>query len=200
MIRRRFTNIRFLRPSTAILAVLLMVAGGVAFALLHSQAKLTGNSIHTDTAALDISQNDTNYGPSTAGYDFSGIIPGSQPSQTEHFLLKNIGSSPLALSLAATSAPSNPSNVDLNKVHVIVTPYSTDTYMPGTPQSFTLQSLIDSDASGGLPVDYPALLSIGQKEEFNIQISMDADAADGSNASLSNIDLGFSGTAQSDSE
>ena len=68
--------------------------------------------------------------------------------------------------------------------------------MPGTPQSFPLQSLIDADAAGGLAVDYPSSLAPGSKEEFNIQVSMDADAVSGSSAALSNIDLEFTGAAQ----
>ena len=196
MIRRRFKNIKVFRPSIGTVAALLIVAGGVAFALLQSQAKLTGNSIHTASAGLAISQNDSNYGPNTTGYDFFGIIPGSQVSQTEHFLLKNTGSAPLSLKAAASGTPSNPSGADLDKVHVILTPYQTGTSMPGTPQSFSLQSLIDADAAGGLAVDYPSSLAPGSKEEFNIQVSMDADAVSGSSAALSNIDLEFTGAAQ----
>lgn len=196
MFRRRFKNIKAFRPSIGTVAALLIVAGGVAFALLQSQAKLTGNAIHTASAGLAISQNDTNYGPYTTGYDFSGIIPGSQASQTEHFLLKNTGSAPLKLKVAAAGTLSNPSNIELNKVSVLLTPYNNTTFMPGTPQSFPLQSLIDSDAAGGLSVDYPGTLNPGSKEEFNIQISMDADAAAGSSATLSNIDLEFTGEAQ----
>ncbi len=196
MFRRRSKNIKAWKPSVGTVAALLIVAGGVAFALLQSQAKLTGNSIHTASTGLAISQNDTNYGTSTTGYDFSGIIPGSQASQTEHFLLKNTGSAPLKLKVAVTGAPSNPSSIDLGKVTVIITPYSTATFMPGTPQSFPLQSLIDADAYGGLSVDYPSSLAPGSKEEFNIQVSMDADSVSGSSAALSGIDLGFTGVAQ----
>jgi len=95
------------------------------------------------------------------------------------------------MSLAST--PANPGNVDLNKVSVILTPYSTTTFMPGTPQTFTLQSLLD--ANGGTPISYPASLLAGSKEEFNIQIAMDGDAASGSSVNLSNIDLAFTGSA-----
>jgi hypothetical protein len=196
MFRRRFKNIKALRPSAGTVAALLIVAGGMAFALLQSQARLTGNSIHTASAGLVISQNDTNYGPNTTGYDFSGVIPGSQASQTEHLFLKNTGSAPLSFRLASTGIASNPSGADLDKVHVILTPYQTGTSMPGTQQSFSLQSLIDADAAGGLAVDYPSSLAPGSKEEFNIQIAMDADAISGSGAALSGIDLGFTGSAQ----
>lgn len=177
------------------LAAAMLLLGGVAFALLQSQANLTGNSISTGSAHLLISQNDTNYGPSTSGYAFAGIIPGSQASQTEHFLLKNTGSAPLSLKMNLNSAPTNPDGVDLSKVHIILTPYSTVTYMPGTPQDFTLQSLLDAGPAG-IAVDYPDPLPSSTKEEFNIQMSMDDDAVNGtSSASLSSVDLGFIGDA-----
>lgn len=186
------------RPSVAVAAALMVAAGGVAFALLQSQAKLTGNTIQTDSAGLYISQNDTGYSPSVSGYTFAHIIPGSRASQTEHFLLKNTGSAPLALRLSVPSAPGNPGGADLGKVNVVITPYDTGTFMPGTPQSFSLQSLIDADAAGGLSVDYPAALDPGSKEEFNIQVSMDSDAVSGSGATLSNLDLAFTGVAAAD--
>ena len=178
------------------LTVLALAVGGVAFALLMTQATLTGNSISTESANMVISQNDSNYGPSTSGYAFAGIIPGSQASQTEHFLLKNVGNAPLALKMNLTSAPSNPAGADLAKIHVILTPYSTTTFMPATPQDFTLQSLLDAGPEG-VAVDYPNPLAASSKEEFNVQMSMDADAVSGTSASLSNIDLGFIGTAVS---
>lgn len=176
---------------TAVLAV-----GSVAFALLQSQATLTGNSISTGTANLLISQNDTNYGQTTSGYAFTGIIPGSQPSQTEHFMLKNVGDASLSLKLSLASPPSNPDDADLDKVHVILTPYSTTTFMPGTPQTFSLQSLLTAGAPG-VAVDYPDPLSAGSKEEFNVQMDMDGDAVNGHSASLSGIDLALTGVAVS---
>lgn len=195
MVRPKFAKLKISKRSAVLIAAAAVITGGVAFALLQSQAKLTGNSIQTGTTGLLISQNDSNYNTSTTGYPFAGIIPGVQTSQTEHFFLKNTGSTPLALKLSDTSVPANPANVDLSKVNVIITPYSLTTFMPGTPQSFSLQSLVDADVSGGLDIDYPAALAPGAKEEFNIQVSMDSDAVSGSGASLSNIDLSLTGVA-----
>jgi hypothetical protein len=196
-IPRNFDNLKKLRlrrPSLLTALAIVLTTGGVAFALLQSRTTLTGNSIQTATTGLLISRNDTNYSNTAAGYAFTGIIPGSRASQTEHFMLKNTGSSPLALKLGVAAAPDNPAGVDLAKVHVILTPYSLDTYMPGTPQDFTLQSLIDS-GEDGLPIDYPSPLAVGTKEEFNVQVDMDADAVDGSGASLSQLDLALTGAA-----
>jgi hypothetical protein len=195
MKRRNFINLRVRKRVSITAAAAVLAGGGVAFALLMSQAVLTGNSISTESAGLLISQNDSYYGPTTSGYAFTGIIPGSQASQTEHFLLKNVGSAVLALNMSLTSTPTNPDGVDPAKIHIILTPFSMDTYLPGAPQDLTLQSLLDAGA-GGVAVDYPSPLPAGAKEEFNIQVGMDEDAVSGNNgALLSNIDFGFTGTA-----
>jgi hypothetical protein len=180
-----------------IMIATVLMAGGAAFAIMQSQAKLTGNSIQTGSTGLLISPNDTNYAQAASGFNFTGLIPGAQASQTEHFLLKNTGNTALALKVAAANMPTNPANVDLSKVKVILTPYSLVTFMPSTPQSFPLQSLIDANATGGAPITYPEKLAIGTKEEFNIQIAMDADAVNGSSATLANLDFIFTGAATS---
>src|SRR4051794_29403763 len=130
MVRPKFAKLKISKKSVGLIAAAVIITGGVAFAMLQSQTKLTGNSIQTESTGLVISQNDSNYGTTATGYSFAGIIPGVRPSQTEHFVLKNIGSSPLALKINNTSVPVNPSNVDLSKVNVILTPYSTTTFMP----------------------------------------------------------------------
>lgn len=197
MKRPRIINLR-LRKRVGIPAVLtVLAAAGVAYALLQTQANLTGNSISTESAYLVISQNDTNYSQTTSGYDFTGIIPGVQASQTEHFLLKNAGSAALALKMGLISTPSNPAGIDLGKVHVILTPFSTETYLPGTPQDFTMQSLLDAGAAG-VAIDYPDPLAADSKEEFNIQMDIDDGAVGAGGTTLSNIDLGFTGTAVGD--
>jgi hypothetical protein len=192
--RQKLANLRIQKRSAGLIAAVMIIAGGVAFAMLQSQAKLAGNSVQTESAGLLISDTDSNYTDIERGFAFAHIIPGAQASQTEHFLLKNTGSAALALKLGATSLPVNPGNVDLSKVNIILTPYN-ENFMPGASQTFTLQSLIDGNTGGGLAVSYPAKLTAGAKEEFNIQVSMDGDAASGSSASLSNIDLGFTGVA-----
>ncbi|HEX5744452.1 MAG TPA: hypothetical protein VFX84_03335 [Candidatus Saccharimonadales bacterium] len=199
-IPRNFDNLKKLRPrragkpSLGAMLAVLAVSGGVAFALLQSHASLTGNSVTTGTAGLLISPNDTNYSNTYAGFSFSGIVPGMQASQTEHFLLKNTGTTPLAIRFGVTSTPANPSGIDLSKVHVMLAPYSTETYMPTTPLDFTLQSLVEA-GDAGVAVEYPSMLSVGMKEEYNVRIAMDADAVDGNSASLSGIDFGFTGVA-----
>ncbi len=195
MFRPRFKDFKLSRRPIGLLFAAGIMAGGVAFALLQSQADLTGNSIRTDSAGLLISRDGSGYASSASGYDFVHIIPGSRPSQAEHLSLQNTGSAPLALRLGTTADPDNPNGIDLSKVDIILTPYDMATLQPdtGASQSFTLQSLMD--VAGGVPVDSPSALASGSTERFDIQISMDTDAVSGSGAALSNLDLQFTGVA-----
>ncbi len=193
MIRHKFKDIKMWRPSAGTAVALLIVAGAVAFALLQSQVQLGGNSIQTDSAGLLISRDGSSYSSSATGYAFVHIIPGSKPSQTEHFMLQNTGSAPLAINLGMPSAPDNPNDLDLGKVSVIITPHGVGA-MPGSPQSFTLQSLMD--AADGVAVDGPAL-DFGTTEEFDIQVAMDPDAVSGEGVALSGLNLTFTGVAVS---
>lgn len=183
-----------LRAVGMVTAVVIIVSG-VTFAALQSQQDtLTGNTIETATANLQLSTDGTNYSDSHAGFNFNNIVPGGQavPTTGYPFYLKNAGGTPLSLKLAVTSLPTNPNTVDLGKVNVLLTPVATGTPM----QTFTLQSLIASSASGGLAITSGNLAS-GASQQFKLQVSMATDAVSGSTASLGNIDFSFSGTAVS---
>lgn len=184
-------------PTTikAALIVLSIVAvsGSVSYAALVSQqAKLTGNTVKTATANLQVSNDGVNYSDSLAGYSFTGLIPGGQALPVNGYVVcvKNTGDSALALKFAISSTPLNPDNVDLTKVHVIVTPTS-----GGSPQNYVMQSLITPVSSGGLAILTPTALLVGESATYHIQISMDIDALSGPSASISNLDFSFSGTA-----
>jgi hypothetical protein len=182
----------FIRLIGVSLAVTVAV-GGVTFAALQSQqAKLTGNTIQTAVANLQISSDGVTYSNSQTGFAFANLIPGgpATPATGYTFFLKNAGGTPLALKLAASSAPGNPNGVDLTKVHVILTPAS-----GGQPESFTLQSLLDNAATGGDALTSPAALFSGNSQQFSIQVVMDSDAVAGSSAIINNLDLSFTGTA-----
>ncbi|HVX48004.1 MAG TPA: hypothetical protein VHA05_01465 [Candidatus Saccharimonadales bacterium] len=174
-------------------AVMALAVGGLAFALLQSHADLTGNSVQTDSAGLLISRDTNIYSTSVNGYAFTHVVPGFKPSEAEPLFVENTGSAPLSLRLSMAKPPTNPDNVDLSKVDVILTPRAAGTNQAGAPESFPVQSLIDSPS--GMPINSPATLAASDHQRFDIQISMDADAANGSAASLSNLDLTFTGVA-----
>ncbi len=185
-------HFRALARSGTIVAVVVMIAGGVSFAALQSQpVKLTGNTIETATASLALSTDDINFSSSHVGFDFNSLIPGATSSaQSYKLYLRNNGGAPLALKFSVTSVPLNPNNINLSQVHVILTPDSSH-----QPESFTLQDLISANSSGGVAITDPTQLNYGNTAGFSIEVLMDGEAFSGSSASLSNIDFAFSGLA-----
>ncbi|MGC1177221.1 MAG: hypothetical protein WA843_04075 [Candidatus Saccharimonadales bacterium] len=188
---KRSKHLKVLLRALFVIAATVIVVSGVTFAALQSQQiKLTGNTIETATANLQISPDGTNFSTAQTGFDFNNIVPGGGPGpQSSSIFLKNAGGTTLSLKLAVSSTPVNPNNLDLSKVTVILTPTTGN----NGPQSFSLQSLITSNATGGVAITSPAILTPGSKTQFTLQISMTADAVTGPSASLGNIDFAFSG-------
>ena len=192
---RKLNNFQVLARAGSVLAAIAVIVGGVTFAVLQSQqVKLTGNTIQTATANLQISPDGTAYTNTQSGFIFSNLVPGGQavPANGYDFYLKNAGGTPLALKFSVSSTPSNPDGVDLAKVNIIVTPAN-----GGSPQSFPLQTLITANATGGIGLSAPATLAPNASLKYSIQVSMASDATNAASASLGNIDFAFSGLAQS---
>lgn len=193
--RKKLNKFQTLGHAIGVLAAVSIVVTGVTFAALQSQQNLlTGNTIETATANLLLSVDGGNYSSAHAGFDFFNLVPGGQavPQSGYNLYLKNNGGTPLALKLAVSSALSNPDGVDLSKVNIILTPVS-----GGSPQTFSLQSLIAANATGGTAITAPSELFVGNTTHFTLQVSMTSDAITGSSASLGNIDFAFSGLALS---
>jgi len=192
---KRTKKIKAFSRLIGVVAAVMIVVSGVTFAALQSQQNtLTGNTIETATANLQISKDGVTYGNSQLGFDFNNLVPGgsAQPTAGYPVYLKNAGGVPLALKLAVSSAPSNPDNVDLSKVNVLLT-----TVGSGVPaQSFSLQGLVGSNSSGGLAITSGNLAN-GSSQQYKLQVSMASDAVSGSSANLGNIDFAFSGQAVS---
>lgn len=175
-----------------VMSVVGILVSGVTFAALQSQqAVLAGNTIETATADLRVSRDGATYSTTLSGFDFSGVVPGGEavPVAGSSFYLKNYGNTPLTLKLAVTSVPTNPSNVDLSKVSVILTTVGAGQQ----PQTFTLAALMADSDSGGVPV--VGNLGVATPQQYKFQVSMAADAFSGTSASLGDIDFAFTGTA-----
>lgn len=167
------------------------LSGGISFASLTSQNRFTGNTIRTATANLKLSSDGGNtYASNQVGYSFDGIVPGGVPVPVNgyDFHVKNFGSTPLALKISVGSGVSNPDNADLTKVHIFVTALN-----GGSTQNFTLQSLIDSNATGGLNINSPTQLPAGATSGYKLMVTMDIDAVAGASAVISNIDINVNG-------
>lgn len=180
------------QPVMVIVATIAAV-GGITFAALQSQPAITkGNTIQTAVASLQVSSNGSTYSSSMDGFNFNNLIPGGQPAPSGGYAMyvRNAGTTPLALRLSVSSLVANPDNVDLSKVHVLLTPLNSS-----TTQNFILQDLIAAQTSGGAAVTSASRIISTQSMGFSMQVSLDADAITGPSASLSNIDFSFGAVA-----
>ncbi len=191
---KKSKRMRGLKRSILIATLSVGLTGGAAYAVLSSQQNtLTSNTISTATANLQIGLNSTDFNNTHIGFDFNNIVPGGQavPLTGHPFYLRNAGGTPLSLKFMINSVPTGSSNVDLSKVDILLT-----TVGSGTPiQSFNLQTLLASSASGGVLIAGNNL-DIGATQQYKLQVSMSSDAVTGSSASLGNIDFAFRGYSQ----
>jgi hypothetical protein len=191
---KKSRRLRGLKRSIITATLLTGLAGGATFAALQSQQDtLTGNIISTANANLGLSIDGTVYTSSSAGFEFDNIVPGgsAQPTTGYPFYLRNNGGTPLDIKFYVSSTPSNPSGVNLAKVNVVLTTVGSGQ----SPQSFSLQSLMDAKTTGGINVS-AAAINPGFNQQYKLQISMASDAVVQSSATLGNIDFAFTGTAQ----
>jgi len=187
------TNFATVARSLGVIAAIIALVGGVTYAALQSQqAKLTGNTIETATANLQISTDGNTFAYSLPGYNFNNLIPGGQPvpQYGKNVYLRNNGGAPLQLKLALASTPSNPDNVDLSKVNLVLTLRDNSNI-----QTISLNSLLEAANTGGVPLTAVTSLTPGYTAQYSLQVSMSSDAFSGTSASLGNIDLAFSGLA-----
>lgn len=190
---KRFRSAAPLVRAIGVMAAVGIIATGVTYAALQSQqAILTGNTIESATAALQVSKDGGNYATTMTGFDFPNLVPGGPAVPITYggysVWFKNTGTAPLSLKMSIGSAPIVSGDVDLSKVFVVLTPNGG----PGASQSFSLAALQAAYADGGtatsvsLPVS-PAGVS------YKLQVSMAADAFSGPSATISQLDLVFMG-------
>ena len=177
-----------------VIASVATVVTGITFAALQSQSvALTGNTIETASANLQVSKDGVTYGSSTGGYDFANVVPGGAavPASGSTFYLKNGGTTNLALKLSTYGAQIvNDPSLNLSKVYVVLTAPDASVHR------LALSALISSYNTGG--TDLAITLNANTTAQFKVQVQMDADALSGtttSSASIKNVDLTFGGTA-----
>ncbi|MEJ0073790.1 MAG: hypothetical protein WDN27_07040 [Candidatus Saccharibacteria bacterium] len=191
--RRKLWKLLPVVRAIGVLSAVGIITTLVTFAAIQSTGNaLTGNTIETATATLQISKDGTNFSDNVTGYDFNGLVPGgaAQPVTGYMVALHNTGSTNLALSLAVPAAPVTTGAPDLGKVWVVLTPYNPGggTYAP--------QSIRLSDLVAGKVALTAARLNAGAFAYFHLQIGMDTDAITGGGATITGLDLSFSGIPQ----
>ena len=110
---RVFTKINPLVRSLMVVGGVAVLVGGVTFAALNDSATLTGNTISSDTADLQVS-NGGAYGDDVNGFVVENVVPGT--GKTYSFYLKNGSDFPMKVSAKLAAAPvvtaTNISNLD----------------------------------------------------------------------------------------
>lgn len=192
---RTTKSIRPLLQALAIIGAIVVTVSGVTFASLQNQVVvLKGNSIATAVAELKLSKDNVIYASILDGYTFGSLVPGGSPSPANGnpIYLQNSGSTPLSAKLSVSSGLSNPDNINLAKVHVILSGFG-----GGAPQNITLQELIAADMTGGIALTVPGLSRInnGGNAGFTMQVMLDGDAVTGSSGNIGNLIFNFNATA-----
>lgn len=192
---RKFQSSGVMVQAVALIVAALSIVGGVTFAALQSDLVIiNGNSIVTAMAKLSLSKNNVTYGPVVDGYNFLGLVPGGTavPVSGYPVYLKNEGSTPLAAKLSVAPSLSNPNDIDLTKVHVLITGIG-DTNV----QDLLMSDLVAADASGGIPLSTPGMRFINPSTSTGatMQVLMERDAMNGTQAGLSNLTFDFNATA-----
>lgn len=168
----------------------------VTFAAIQSNGNaLAGNTIQTATAALMISTNGTDFLVNVPGFNFTGLIPGgdAQPVANNYTVhIKNIGTANLKLALSVPAQPTVVGAPDLSKVSVLLTPPAVVGFPAPATQTIPLSDLI----AGKVSLNNSAVGASGGTVSFRVQVYMAADAFTGSSASISDLNLSFSGSPQ----
>lgn len=177
----------------AVLSAVGCVTSIVTFAALQSTGNaLQGNTIQTASAKLQIGTDGTNFGDSVQGFNFTGIVPGGQPQPQANggyvVYVKNTGDTTLALSIGIPKMPTTNGVTDLSKVRLLITPVWSG---PVPTQTIRLSDLV----AGTVAITDHAQLGTGNIQSFKLQVAMDADAVSGGSASITGLDIAFSGTA-----
>lgn len=180
-------RIKLMLASLLLSAAIVAVIGGFAYAILRSQTTyITGNTITTASANIELSTDGMGYSSTVPGFNFANIVPGGAPMPTDGHALyvKNIGSTALNLSLSSSSSLINQDNIDLTKVSVLVA-----TEQGGT-QQFSLHELVT--AQDGVPLTMADSLQPGQVLVVTLRVAVQSSVSQG--LSLNNVTLSLSGS------
>ena len=179
-----------------VVAGVAVLTGGATFAAMQTQnAVATGNKITSATAGLLVGDGSV-YGSTTPGFTFANVEPGGAPAPAggSPLYIKNTGSTALTLRIAmGTANVTNPQSVNFAKTSFVVTPVD-----GGTARTFSLSEL-QAAFTANTPIVTSITIAAGQTQQLSLQAQMTADAVGSttSGATISGIDLVFSGVTGS---
>jgi hypothetical protein len=173
-----------LRASMMLAAISVLVVG-VTYAALTSTATLTNNTLASETAELFVSKTPTPTSGTDTGFAMTDIVPGGPASGPHTFYLKNNGGVDLGVTVYATPSAVT-GTLDNTKVHFCFT----KTSGPSTTCFTRAEMLANFNTLPG------GALDDGDTQQYDLNVTMDADAVTGGSASVAAFDLVFTGTQQ----
>jgi hypothetical protein len=179
-------SISFINPvvrATVVIGAVAALVTGVTFAALQSSVTYTGSQFTTATASLKIWDGDS-YEGTTTGFNFANVVPGVETAATT-FWLKNEGGVPLTV----TSLGNTPTLNNIADQTKVKFNFKNITDASGVT-TYTLAQLTDAT-----PDPLPSgEMDAGDEEQYEIKVMVETGAVSGSSASMTNLDLTFTGT------
>ncbi len=185
--------------AVGVISAVMIVVGGVTYAALQSQAILADNSISSATTGLlvDGSDVDTTPSESETGFNFANLAPGADYGTAKEFRLKNSGTAPLDITVAASvSVPTGSLDKSLVKVKITDTSETGDPFVEYTLAQLEAGPVNVPGVSGPLTTSAGSLDSAsgGEQDIFDIQVKLELGAVTGAGANTGNFNLIFNGT------
>jgi hypothetical protein len=185
------------------------IVGGVTFAQLQSSpVTLTSNTITTSANLKISSDGGHTWGASATGFTFNGMVPGGQPSDSHTFYIKNVGPTPVELSMSIPIKPTfttNPSGEGNSSVHDYYTYLNlscvsgSNTFGLPSGQASSLAELFDDNGTllVGQGKNQQNLIKPGDTATCTADVNMASNAIQGTVQSVtaSRVDLNFVGIA-----
>ena len=176
--------------ATAVIGATAALVVGVTFAALSTSATLTGNTLSSATAGLQIS-NGGSYGPTAIGFQVAGFVPG-QGSGPLPFYLQNSGGTNLNLTVGSTTPLTSSGFSGWNNLVVTITNDATTVTTTTNMQALingnvALPDALAAGATGNSAVPFTP-------GNYHITFDVNPSSITGSQVTVGSFDLTFTGT------
>jgi|GEM_PF-2453197 len=206
---RKFKGINPLVRAVGVFSAVAVVVGGVTYAVLNSQATLTGNTFSSSTSDLQVYDTESGQFAKTGkGFDIKDFVPGKGADAP--FYLKNKGGLDLDVSAHIPTAPAAPEGgygfASFADVKVTFTTKENGCSAENRKVETTMQALLDGEVD--LPCNSLKANAQGNGSEgaektegnYKIKIDVPANKITGDRAQVNAFDLVFSGTPAGNDE
>lgn len=191
--------------AVGVFSAVAIVAGGVTYAALTSQATLTANTISSANASLLLWDGDS-FENTAPGFNVTGLIPG-QGSDEYKFYAKNAGDSAMTVTAKVPTAPAEPAGgYDFSgweNLKVTFKSYAPDCGGTDTVQTTMAALLAGEVALPCNPLDEGAQGDTGNaatEGNYSVKFDIAPESVTGDSPAVGNFDIVFTGTAANDTD